>query len=591
MERVSFSWNLVFKCNYRCPYCWFDGKWQEMGKMDRCLPVDELVRYWANIQRRYGMVGIEILGGEPFLYPNFVPLMRELSNMHSINITTNLSCSIDEFIKDIDPSRVRLRPTFHPFFADYDSFVKKASVLREHNFGNTVVYLAYPPQLKLLNHYHNRFANQWLSLSVLTFWGKYNGLDYPLSYTDEEREILSPYLGERAGEKFQTSPKEVKGKLCRAGQTYAMIHSDGTAFRCGGANFSDRDLVIGNLFDENFKLIDAPLPCSSEHCPCNEWAFLLVDENAAKVKDAQDIKEIVEQEEIKPEKAVITNDNRQPEINDILQDKVSLTWDIHRKCNYHCPHCWFEGRWEEEEKDNLYLPANRWISIWNNMYQRYGKVNIVICGGEPLLYPGFVDILEGVSQRHCVEVITNGSCITDEFAERINPVNVSISLSFYPYIVDYSEVADKVQILKKNKIPVGITYIAYPRQFDFAKVKFYRKEFKVLGCRYFNLTSYWGKYNGAVYPDAYTAEEKKFMMEYSDNPQNFILSAKIESSKGRLCWAGGRYALINTRGEILRCGSSGVVIGKIQDDGFRLLGAPESCPVEFCKCSEYKAVD
>lgn len=291
MEKVSFSWNLVFKCNYRCPYCWFAGKWQEMAKMNRYLPIDELVGYWTNIHRKYGMVDIDILGGEPFLYPDFVELMRGLSKIHSLNIATNLSCNIDGFIKDISPFNVRLRPTFHPIFTDYDFFARKAVLLKEHNFGNTVVYLAYPPQLELLNYYHEKFAKQGLSLSVLTFWGKYNGLDYPLAYTDEEREILKPYLGERAGEKFQTLPREVKGDLCRAGQIYAVIHPDGTTFRCGSID-SYQDMVIGNFFDKNFALQNTPSFCISERCSCNEWAFLLVDKNAAKAKKAQDIKHI-----------------------------------------------------------------------------------------------------------------------------------------------------------------------------------------------------------------------------------------------------------------------------------------------------------
>ena len=104
MDKISFSWNLLFKCNYRCPYCWFDGNWQRMDKMNRFLAVSELARYWRNIYQRYGKVHIDILGGEPFLYPNFTELIHELSNMHSLGIATNLSCDIEAFVKNINHS-------------------------------------------------------------------------------------------------------------------------------------------------------------------------------------------------------------------------------------------------------------------------------------------------------------------------------------------------------------------------------------------------------------------------------------------------------------------------------------------------------
>jgi len=113
----------------------------------------------------------------------------------------------------------------------------------------------------------------------MTFWGKYQGIDYPAGYTKEEREIIKPFLGDRAGEKFQFKPKKVKGKLCRAGHTYAVIFPDGTVLRCGGDQFSELQLRWGNFFNDNFKLLEEPLSCDAEYCPCNEWAFLLVDDN------------------------------------------------------------------------------------------------------------------------------------------------------------------------------------------------------------------------------------------------------------------------------------------------------------------------
>lgn len=278
MRPISFSWNITFSCNYRCPYCWFHGEWQNLASKNRYFSVKELMGHWERIYKKYGSVVIDILGGEPFIYPDFTELIKELSAIHTVNIATNLSCDIKRFVATADPSKVGMRITFHPLFADFDIFLKRALLLKEHNFGDNVTYLAYPPQIRLIGFYKEKFAKECLRLCILTFWGKHEGLNYPDGYTKEEKEIIAPYVDNRCGEKFQVTPREVKGKLCRAGQRYAVIFPDGATVRCGGGASSDSDISMGNFFDKDFQLLNNPSPCSSKYCPCNEWAFLLVGE-------------------------------------------------------------------------------------------------------------------------------------------------------------------------------------------------------------------------------------------------------------------------------------------------------------------------
>jgi hypothetical protein len=68
-----------------------------------------------------------------------------------------------------------------------------------------------------------------------------------------------------------------KGKLCYAGQKYALIHPNGNVYRCGGGNWKVQHEPFSNIFNGNFSLLNEPLPCDSEECPCNEWSFLLAD--------------------------------------------------------------------------------------------------------------------------------------------------------------------------------------------------------------------------------------------------------------------------------------------------------------------------
>lgn len=273
---ISFNWDIHWVCNYRCPYCWFYGKWEYLKGQNLYPAVEQLVRFWKNIYSKYGKAKISITGGEPFLYPNFTELIKELSQLHMIEIVTNLSIDIDNFIKEANLENLEIRPSFHPLFADFDTFVERAIALKVKKPEQNISYLAWPPQIKQLRFLQDKFLKFGISIFTQPFYGEYKGTRYPDSYTDEEKNIIAPFLGNRGGKTFQVEPIKTRGKPCAAGQRYAVIHPDGKVLRCGGLNSLSPDkAIIGNLLDEDFELLREPLPCDSEICPCNEWAFLL----------------------------------------------------------------------------------------------------------------------------------------------------------------------------------------------------------------------------------------------------------------------------------------------------------------------------
>jgi MoaA/NifB/PqqE/SkfB family radical SAM enzyme len=234
------------------------------------------LRYWENIHRKHGKVHIEIAGGEPLIYPDFAAFVRDLSQMHDIGVTSNLSGDIAGILAC--PTRFNIGMSFHPLFADFNTFIEKATALKEHGFGKTVLYVAYPPHVEQIPVYKARCDERGLIFSVLTFWGKYEGRDYPHGYSEQERRIIDTALGvrEESQVKYQLKPVMTRGKPCRAGQTYALVHPNGAAYRCGGGNWKEQHQPFGNIFHEDFDLFIEPQPCESDQCPCNEWTFLLV---------------------------------------------------------------------------------------------------------------------------------------------------------------------------------------------------------------------------------------------------------------------------------------------------------------------------
>jgi len=270
-EEVRFTWNIHWSCNYRCSYCFFDADWAEYGRRNVYQTVDEWVVHWKRIHDLYGRAYITINGGEPFAYPNFVELIFQISKMHwHINITTNTSLHLEEFVDRIDPAKVSLSVSYHPEYHTIDGFLKTVRFLRDRkaNLG-CINYVAYPPALKDLGATVERFIGAGESLKVIPFIGDFEGVRYPDGYNEEQKAIL--------GMKDDwLDHKRHEGMICRAGNRSALLLPTGKVSRCG--QIGDRQ-IIGDFFDPNFKLMDEPSPCDVKFCPCDEWK-VIPDEKA-----------------------------------------------------------------------------------------------------------------------------------------------------------------------------------------------------------------------------------------------------------------------------------------------------------------------
>lgn len=266
-RKIKFTWDIHYRCNFRCPYCWFYKEWARLGSRNLYLSPDEWMMHWKRIYEKYGEVRIEIVGGEPFIYPSFIELVKALSAIHSIKITTNLSGNIEHFVKEIDPKRVELDLNFHILFIDLETVIRKTLILKKAGFKSGVCYLAYPPQMYKIRDLSERFRKEGINFALAAFWGECGGKKYPVGYSEEEKELMRPFLGDMDRVTYHLEAKSPKGKLCNAGYRYADIQADGNAVRCSPL----ADKSIGNITDKNFQLLERPSLCEAEICSSNEY--------------------------------------------------------------------------------------------------------------------------------------------------------------------------------------------------------------------------------------------------------------------------------------------------------------------------------
>jgi MoaA/NifB/PqqE/SkfB family radical SAM enzyme len=259
---VRFTWHTHWGCNYRCPYCFFSGRWEEYAPRNIYKDADTWERRWLAMAQKYGRCYIVVNGGEPFTYPAFGDIILRISRVHwPINITTNLSTDLEAFTAAADPRKISLSVSFHPDYHDAGKFIEALSRLRGRGFQGCNNIVAYPPLMPGLPGWLKQFEAAGHPLKINPFIGEYDGKRYPESFTPQERAAMG--MGEDWAER-----KKRKSLDCAAGCCSALILPDGSVTRCGQAG--DR-AIFGNFFDEDFSLLRDPAPCEDEFCPCEEW--------------------------------------------------------------------------------------------------------------------------------------------------------------------------------------------------------------------------------------------------------------------------------------------------------------------------------
>lgn len=279
-EGLSFTWDLLYICNYRCPYCWWDPNWDKLERTYPMRPAEDWIRCWGRVHERYGMAKIDILGGEPFLYRDFPELIRRLTSWHRIELTSNLSVSrtgLERFLDPLSPERFHMNLSFHPHFAQIDDFLQKAEVVKARGFDPGVLVVSYPSYLDELPAIRQTFRASGFPFTTLVYRGEYNGRPYPEGFSSEQRLVISENIeaegAQRASyKKYQLDRDRTLGRLCYTGHVYANVKPTGEVFRCG----RDQTVLkpIGNIFDPDFRLSPGPTPCPFQNCSCQEYVYI-----------------------------------------------------------------------------------------------------------------------------------------------------------------------------------------------------------------------------------------------------------------------------------------------------------------------------
>jgi len=147
-----------------------------------------------------------------------------------------------------------------------------------------------------------------------------------------------------------------------------------------------------------------------------------------------------------------------------LSAPLAAIWEITRRCNLRCKHCFSDsGRPEDDELSTE--EAKRVVDILEDRKVFY----INFTGGEPLLRPDMLDILKYASAKKLsINLSTNGSLVTEEIAEALQSTNVfqvQISIDgtedqhdrFRGVRGSFQQALQAIKLLKEAEIDIAIS--------------------------------------------------------------------------------------------------------------------------------------
>ena len=254
----------------------------------------------------------------------------------------------------------------------------------------------------------------------------------------------------------------------------------------------------------------------------------------------------------------------------------SLIWNMTRKCNFRCAYCYFP---HDNTPVTETLPVERITAFLDGTGREW---TVGLTGGEPFIYPGFVDICLALTENHRIGVDTNLSVSSKvrDFAERVDPARVqdlyvALHIEERERVKGVPAFIENARLLMERGFKVIVNYVVHPTLEErFPRdVAFFADHGIAITPRPFR-----GEFEGRRYPEAYGDRARAI---FADHPEQ---GRKIAFNfHGVPCSAGRTLLRMEPDGTVLRCPGEKTVLGNVMDE-VRLMSGTEPCHRRRCPC-------
>lgn len=229
---------LTFACSLKCDYCINDHNRQSRISYPHMSP-DEWIKAANRLILRDDLP-LTLQGGEPTLYKGFYEIVNEVKPEIKMDLMTNLTFNVDEFIKKAPVWRftreapyASIRVSYHPGQNDIDEIIIKTIALQDAGFRIGIYGIEHPDET-IRNHIYE-VKKRCLDL----------GLDFRL------KEFLGFYKGKLHGTYKYADAISSSLKACMCKTTELLVSPAGHVFRCHSDLYNHRE-PIAHILDEGF---------------------------------------------------------------------------------------------------------------------------------------------------------------------------------------------------------------------------------------------------------------------------------------------------------------------------------------------------
>jgi organic radical activating enzyme len=288
---------------------------------------------------------------------------------------------------------------------------------------------------------------------------------------------------------------------------------------------------------------------------------------------------------------------------------IEADWILMSTCNFRCEYCF----WTPDKLARRISPPAS-VERLASFFDRTGLTWLLhLTGGEPFIYPGFVDLCNLLTKSHWISINTNADASQriERFArttdpERVSYINAGLHIEQREKRRRVDAFLSNVRLFQANRFKVFATSVMHPSVFArFDSIWDYCEEQGVVLIP----KAFQGDHCGRNYPQSYTEEQRDVFRQYSTRaadayrdmflgmPElptiNPLLDAErflytLPDYRGAACLAGHRFVRIREDGEIRRCGS-GDVLGNVVTGSFVRRSGPSICEWVECPyfCEKY----
>jgi len=286
-----------------------------------------------------------------------------------------------------------------------------------------------------------------------------------------------------------------------------------------------------------------------------------------------------------------------------MSQSLFVSWLLTERCNFRCSYCSIYNPFTMQKRFlwrfKKIASHRKWPSPkydlrthLDEVLERFMELERDVCfgftGGEPLIYPRFLEILSRITahDRFTIALDTNLSIgKVGDLMRAVKPEKVEyISSSLHPVererlYGNYDKFLDDLTTLKENGYSVGVSYPLPPYQMDRFRndIEYCMQKGVKLDLHMFK-----GVHDGRKYPDSYTEEERReIFLEHS--PEYNRDRVKGRNFYGRRCNAGKNIVRVRNNGDMVPCLSDNTLLGNIYT-GFKLNEEPLVCRIPYCGC-------